>query len=137
MARIDINGFEDVERQLLQRTERAAKAVPKMVREGAIVLASAQIEEIKSMFGKSDRSTGDLAKSIGCAPIKTNSTGTFTTVYPRGKDSKGVSNATKGFVLQYGRRRMIARPWFTSANEKAAPKVHEAMRKVWEESQDG
>ena len=57
-------------------------------------------------------------------------------VYPDGKDRHGVRNATKGFVLQYGRKNMPARPWFTAANTKAADAVNAEMRRVWEAKQN-
>ena len=57
-------------------------------------------------------------------------------IYPNGKDKHGVRNAEKGFVLNYGRSNMPARPWFTAANEKAADDVVSEMRRVWEEKQN-
>ena len=62
--------------------------------------------------------------------------GKMVEVYPDGKDRHGVRNATKGFVLQYGRKNMPARPWFTAANTKAADAVNDEMRRVWEAKQN-
>ena len=52
------------------------------------------------------------------------------------KSIAAICNAEKGFVLNYGRSNMPARPWFTAANEKAADDVVSEMRRVWEEKQN-
>ena len=88
-----------------------------MLKAGGAVMQEAQRAEIRTMF-RSRRSTGDLAASIVVSKIKERDNGKMVEVYPDGKDRHGVRNATKGFVLQYGRKNMPARPWFTAANEK-------------------
>ena len=50
---------------------------------------------------------------------------------------EAVSNAQVGFTLEYGSSTMPGRRWMASANSKASGEVHEAMRKVWEEKQNG
>ena len=42
-------------------------------------------------------------------------------------------NATKGFIAEYGKKNVPARPWMSSANEKCSSKLHEAMRAKWSE----
>ena len=84
----------------------------------------------------SRRRTGDLAASIVVSKIKERDNGKMVEVYPDGKDRHGVRNVTKGFVLQYGRKNMPARPWFTAANTKAADAVNDEMRRVWEAKQN-
>ena len=131
MAKFEVSGFADVEKQLLQRTERAAIAVPLMLEAGAKVLVEAHKSEIEMTFS-SDRSTGALAESIKSSGVEGGELGKYIEVSPTGKDKKGVSNATKGFVLQYGRSNMPARPWMTAANAKAEGDVNAAMRREWE-----
>lgn len=41
-----------------------------------------------------------------------------------------------GFVHQYGRTNMPARPWFTRSHQKATPEVQAAMRQAWEDEQE-
>lgn len=134
MARFEVSGIEGMQDRLLKREAAATKAVPKMLKAGGAVLVKAQQEEIRRTFtGK--RSTGDLASSIKQTSVKKKGETQCVEVYPHGNNRRGQPNATVGFVLQYGRSNMPARPWFTSSKEKAAPEVQEAMRQAWEEEQ--
>lgn len=134
MARFEVSGIEGMQDRLLKREAAATKAVPKMLKAGGAVLVKAQQEEIRRTFtGK--RSTGDLASSIKQTSVKKKGETQCVEVYPHGNNRRGQPNATVGFVLQYGRSNMPARPWFTSSNEKAAPEAQEAMRQAWEEEQ--
>lgn len=135
MAKFEVNGIEGFYDKLLKREAAATKAVPDMLNAGAEVLVKAQRNEVESTF-KSDRVTGDLAKSIKSTPVKATAEGQRVEVYPHGKNRRGESNATVGFVHQYGRSNMPARPWMTAANEKASSDVQSAMRKKWEEQQN-
>lgn len=110
-------------------------AIPKMLKAGGAVLVRAKQAEIRSTF-TSSRTTGDLANSIKCSSVKKKDDMQSVEVYPHGKNRRGERNATVGFVQQYGRSNMPARPWCTAAVEKAAPEVQEAMRRVWEEEND-
>lgn len=131
MAKFNMTGFNDVEKAIIQRRVNVTKAVPKMLNAGADALVKGQKAQAESMFS-GDRSTGDLAASIGKGEISGGDTESFIEVWPQGKDRHGVRNATKGFVQQYGRSNMPARPWMTSANEKYSGQVHKAMRDEWE-----
>ena len=134
MARFEVNGIEGFEDKILKREAAATAAVPAMLK--AAVLVDAQQAEIRSTF-QSGRVTGDLASSIKATSVKKKDSTQYVEVYPQGTNRRGERNATVGFVHQYGRSNMPARPWFTSANEKAAGEVQEAMRQEWEKQQGG
>ncbi|EQB20066.1 hypothetical protein UNSWDHB_2652 [Dehalobacter sp. UNSWDHB] len=136
MAKIEFSGIDDIQDQLRKRSEATTRAVPAMLKAGAAVVTAAQQEQARVMF-KGDRSTGDLAASIKAGSIKGDEIEKYIEVYPHGKDRHGVSNATKGFVQQYGRSNMLARPWMTAANEKCADEVNAAMRQEWEAAHNG
>lgn len=135
MARFNVVGLDDIQERMLRREKATEEAVPEMLKAGGAVMQEAQKQEILSTF-RSDRSTGDLAASIVVSKVKEKDGGKMVEVYPDGKDRHGVRNATKGFVLQYGRKNMPARPWFTAANTKAADAVNDEMRRVWEAKQN-
>lgn len=135
MAKIELSGLEEFQDRLLKQAETATKAIPAMLKAGATVLETAQQEQAAIMF-KGNRSTGDLAKSIKAGGIKSKGTESYIEVFPQGTDRHGVSNATKGFVQQYGRSNMPAKPWMTAANEKCGDEVTAAMRKEWEAAQN-
>lgn len=132
MARFEVNGIEGFQDRILKREAAATAAIPKMLKAGGAVVARVQREEISGTFNSS-RTTGDLASSIASTNVKEEKGVKKVYVYPQGKNRRGQRNATVGFVLQYGRSRMPARPWFTRSNTKAAPEVQAAMRKEWED----
>jgi len=134
LAQFKVSGIEGFEDKILKREAAATAAVPAMLKAGAAVLVKAQQAEIRSTF-TSDRVTGDLANSIKATSVKKTGDAQKIEVYPHGTNRRGQPNATVGFVHQYGRSNMPARPWFTSSNEKAADEVQEAMRREWEARQ--
>lgn len=134
MARFEVNGIEGFEDKILKREAAATAAVPAMLKAGAAVLVRVQQEEIRSTF-RGERATGDLANSIKQTRIRQKDSAQCVEVYPHGTNRRGERNATVGFVHQYGRSNMPARPWFTRSNQKATPEVRDAMRKAWEEEQ--
>lgn len=135
MAKFNVVGLDDIQDAMLRREAATVEAVPEMLKAGGAVMQKAQKDEISATF-KSKRSTGDMASSIVVSKIKEIDGGKRVEVYPDGKDRHGVRNATKAFVLQYGRKNMPARPWFTAANTKAADEVNAEMRRVWEAKQN-
>lgn len=137
MAQFKTSGFEEVEKQFLRQSEIATKAVPLMLNAGADVLIEAQQKEVDQLFGVSQRSKGDLKKSIKKSKVTATSVNATITVAPEGKDSGGVRNAEKGFVLNFGRSNMPAQPWMDAANAKSEDKVHDAYNEVWEGLNNG
>jgi len=135
VARFEVTGIDGLQERITRREAAATAAIPKMLKAGGALLVKAQQEEIRRTF-TGDRSTGDLANSIKQTSVKKKGDAQCVEVYPHGKNRRGERNATVGFVHQYGRTNMPARPWFTSSNEKAAPDVQEAMRQAWEEQQN-
>ena len=134
-AKFNVVGLDDVQEAMLRQDAIVEEAVPEMLKAGGAVMQKAQQEEIKTRFN-SRRSTGALLASIKVSAVKEIDGGKRVEIYPNGKDKHGVRNAEKGFVLNYGRSNMPARPWFTAANEKAADDVVSEMRRVWEEKQN-
>lgn len=136
MAKFTVQGLEDIQEAMLRRDAATLEAVPEMLKAGGEVIRSAFQEETAKL-NSTGRGTGALAASMKVSAIKERNGGKYVDIAPTGKDSHGVSNATKGFVLNYGRSRMPARPWFTTANARAQDEATEAMRRVWEEKQNG
>ena len=123
MAKFNVVGLDDVQEAMLRQDAIVEEAVPEMLKAGGAVMQKAQQE-------------GALLASIKVSAVKEIDGGKRVEIYPNGKDKHGVRNAEKGFVLNYGRSNMPARPWFTAANEKAADDVVSEMRRVWEEKQN-
>ncbi len=129
MAKFELTGLGDIEKMLLNRETTVTAAVPDMIQAGADELIKAEQEEIERLKLVD---TGDMKKSVKATKIRKTDSGGFVEVYPQGKDRKGVSNATKAFVAQYGKSGMSARPWLTAARAKSGEKVSAAIRKVWD-----
>ena len=133
MARIYTIGTEDIAKAILNESKRAANAIPKMLNAGADELIKEEKRAIKNMFtSKSSRSTGDLEKSIGKGKIQERNGKKEIDVYPQGKNRRGQRTAEYGSILQYGRKNMTAKKWYSQARQKGDTKVNEAMMKEWE-----
>ena len=90
--------------------------------------------------------TGGFINSIKATPVKGDETEKHIDVFPQGRakhgndrkgDKSNVRYATIGFVAEYGTSSQAARPYQTSANEKAREKVSAAEREVWERMTNG
>jgi HK97 gp10 family phage protein len=144
MAKFNVVGFDEIEKEILKETKKAEKAVPLMLQAGAEILIKAQKTEIDIMIrdGKArndksnSRSWGDLKNSITATNIKNSGAEAFLDIHPQGVDRKGVRNAEKGFILEYGTKSKKAYPWMTIANEKSEEEVHKKMLEVWGEVDD-
>lgn len=105
-----------------------------MLKAGAEILINAQKEEAQAM---KIRDTGDFIKSIKAGNVKKGSEGSYVDVYPQGKDHKGVRNAEKGFIAEYGTSKIKPRPWMRTANEKSAEEVTAAEKEIWDKYKGG
>lgn len=133
MAKLYTVGTEAITREILNESKRAASAIPKMLNAGADELIKEEKRAIKNMFtSKSSRSTGDLEKSIGKGKIYERDGKKEIDVYPQGKNRRGQRTAEYGSILQYGRKNMTAKKWYSQARQKGDTKVNEAMMKEWE-----
>ena len=135
MAKFTVAGLDDVQEAMLRRDKATLEAVPEMLKAGGEIIKSAFQEETAKL-NSTGRGTGDLTASIKVSAVKEREGGKFVEIAPTGTDRHGVRNAEKGFVLNYGRSNMPARPWFTAANTKAADAVNAEMRRVWEAKQN-
>lgn len=133
MAKLYTVGTEAITREILNESKRAANAIPKMLNAGADELIKEEKRVIKNMFPpKISRSTGDLEKSIGKGKIYEREGKKEIDVYPQGKNRRGQRTAEYGSILQYGRKNMTAKKWYSQARQKGDTKVNEAMMKEWE-----
>lgn len=108
MARIEITGFEGLERfleNLAQPKEMAVKAVnaASPIAEKSLKTEVRRAACRKNKQGK-PYATGQLEASIGRTEARENQYGVFAVVTPKGKDKKGMRNAEKLAYLEYGVR---------------------------------
>ena len=106
MARFEVSGIEAAQEAFLRRSERATKAVPKMLKAGGAVLVKAEQEEIRRTF-TSNRVTGDLANSIKCTAVKKRGSGQCVEVYPpvvHAFAPEGNAGSSSGYAAGMGGR---------------------------------
>ena len=135
MAKFTVTGLDDVMEAMLRQDAIVEEAVPEMLKAGGEVMKRAFQEQTKKL-NSTGRATGALTASIKVSAVKERDGGKFVEIAPTGQDRHGVRNAEKGFVLNYGRKRMEKRPWFTTANATAQEEAVQEMRRVWEEKQN-
>ena len=97
MARISYSGFEAIE-GVLQTMDR--DTIRRLVMAGA----EACVEETrKSIEGYRHVVTGDMMAGVAPGKYHEDLGSGWVEVYPQGTDGRGVSNAVKAFVINYGR----------------------------------
>lgn len=135
MADFNVTGLDDVIKEMTSHQQAAEKAIPEMLNAGAEILVNAQKSEVKA---QKLVDTGDMINSIKPDKVKTGKDGNaYIDVYPQGKDRKGVSNAEKGFVAEYGTSKMPARPWMRTANAKCSEEITTAEKEIWDKHKGG
>ena len=100
-------GSSAAEKRMAERTENAGHGNP----------------------GRSRRATGEMLASIGRNEYREFLGGGSVDVYPQDTDSRGTRNATKAYVLNYGRGRGLKGDKFITGDESQAEQlVQEAMQ---------
>ena len=106
MATVKVDGFELVDRQL----DRLGRTMIRQIIEAGAHAAEKRMAE--NTEKRKHVRTGDMLRSIGMNEYREYLGGGSVDVYPQGEDSRGARNATKAYVINYGkgRRPMTKRP---------------------------
>lgn len=138
MARFNMVGLDALEKEIARRASLLDDVAPEMLKAGTDVLVGHQKKAIKECAHIADGKpkvglidSRDLFDSIRAGKVKSGEDGYYQEVWPQGRDHKGVSNAKKGFVLEYGTSKIKATHWMSEAAEAAEEEVVDAMRNVW------
>lgn len=135
MPRFDTSGLDEIIADIKRLGVEAEQ-----IADDILMVAAAEVsgawEQATKEAGHVD--TGDMIKSIGCArkPRTINGIKTIE-VYPRGKDSKGVRNAEKAFVLHYGTSSIKGSRFVDRAEQLAEPAVQQAAERLWNKYLEG
>lgn len=129
MAKIEIKGLDIICDQLKERGAKVGGTVNHMLNAGAKIV---RLEMQAAMKEYKLKDTGDMMKSVKSSKIQKTGNGKSISIAPQGVDRKGVPNAAKALVYQYGTSKRPARPWKTLADERAGDKVIQRMREVFE-----
>lgn len=136
MAGLKENGgrWRDLYGDCMQITDRTPSTLREMIEAGANVYA----EETRSAcdrYGIDD--TGALKRSIKHGKIMRHGDGYRVEVWPQGtrtdkKHPNGERNETIGFIIEYGKADVPARPFMAAAAMAAEYKAADAMRRILE-----
>lgn len=135
MARFEMDGFDDLLADMKRLGELSGDVADEMLMAGA--------EEVKQAWVKSaernqHRDTGDMIASIGYGRTPKEISGARTIdIYPQGKDRKGVRNAEKAFILNYGTKKRPASHWIDDADKASGEPVMTVMTEIWEKHLEG
>lgn len=136
MARMEIDGLDDLELSLKEIADLPESVLLGMLEAEGQVIRSAQERRLQGL-GFGEESTGQLAGSIDQTHrLKRDSKGVpGITVYPKGVRRDGKTrNAEVGFILEYGApmRGIAPRQWMRVANEEAAGEAASAAARVYD-----
>lgn len=128
MAIFNAVGLDALEQELARRASLVDDIAPELLKAGTDVLVEYQRG---SILAEGLVDTGALFDSIQAGAVRDGTDGHYQEVWPHGIDSKGESNAKKGFVLNYGTSKIDPTHWMVEANTVAKEDVVEEMRQVW------
>lgn len=132
MADFAVSGIDELAAELKKLGQLDNDAlVEDMLEAGADVVIDEWKKGIKSAV-KTKRSTGELEASVTTVKgIQKVDGVSAKTIYPGGKDSKGVRNAEKAFILHYGKSGQPATLFVDDVENKAEEKAAEAMEEIF------
>ena len=135
MGKFEMDGFDELLADMKKFGELDGEVADRMILAGA--------EQVKAAWKQSaerhkHRDTGDMISSIGY-PRKPKTAGDVRSIdiYPQGKDSKGIRNAEKAFILNYGTKKTAASHWVDDADKASGEPVMQAMTAIWDEHLKG
>ena len=129
MARFDTSGIDEIIKDMEDLGEDIGEAADEMLLAGAEVVKE---EWRKSANKHGLKDTGAMIESIGFSKKPKSVSGIKQIdIYPQGKDAKGVRNAEKAFVNNYG----TSNPNYTATHfaDEADAASEEPVQRVFEE----
>jgi len=129
MASMRVNGFEYIETQFARMGRPMIKQI---VSAGSSAAEKRMTERGENAGhgspGKSRRATGEMLASIGRNEYREFLGGGAQDVYPLDEDRKGVRNAMKAYVLNYGRGKRLRGDKFITGDDQAEEIITGAMQ---------
>ena len=105
MARFSVDGFELQE----QRLNKLGRPMMRQIVEAGAKAAEKVMETSTNQYRHTRNR--DMLEAIGNNGIREYYGGASTEVYPQGDDRKGVRNATKAYVINYGKGQRPLTKW--------------------------
>lgn len=126
MARCEYDGFERIDGMLTRLSREAIKEV-------VMAGAAACVDETKKNIQQYRHVvTGSMMESVAAGKYHEDIGSGWVEVYPQGEDGRGVSNARKAFVINYGygkrKTKKTGDKFITGQNKKMDQVVKDAMQ---------
>lgn len=134
IARFESIGIHEIAVSMNKRADEIGDTVESMLKAGANVVIAAQKD---SAVRHRHIDTGDMLKSIKATRPKRKDYSSSIDIYPQGKDRKGIRNADKAFILNYGCSSIPGSRWVQEANENCGDSVNAAMYEVMHAARKG
>ena len=128
MANFDTSGLDDLINEMQRLGQNEGPVVDEMLDAGAAIIRDRWKDSAKE-HGHID--TGAMVDSVDFT-VKGKARALYRDIYPQGKDSKGVRNAEKAFILHYGKHNMPGSYWVDDAELKAGPEVTAECQAIWD-----
>ena len=142
MAKMTVTMPTDLLDKLTKLGSPGKEIGKKMLKAGAKILKDEVDSNLKKNLYrnrayKKDFPTGALERSLTISEPKENKSGNLaTSVYFKGKDSKGVANAQKALAMEYGTSDQAAEPFIRPAIANTEDKVNSTMQDIFNEEVD-
>ena len=129
---IKSEGFDDLLRKMEKLSDRGqVEQIAKKAVSAAEPILTGSVKSALASAEQGPYSTGSASASTSPTGAKINEYGAYTVVRPTGRDNKGVSNAKKAAMLEYGvPGRLNARPWRARAAESVKGSCVQTMEEV-------
>ena len=138
MARFEVTLPPDMIRQLDKLGSKGDEISQKMLKAGAAILKDEIDKNLKKNLysgRKYDKNypTGALERSLTADKPKKDKNGNhYIRIYFKGKDSKGVPNALKAAVMEYGSSKQPKKPFIRPAEKAVEKEVNAEMQRVFD-----
>ena len=120
MARCEYDGFERIEGQLIRLNRDMRKEVVMAGAAACVEQTKKEIVQYRHVV------TGSMMEGVAPGKLHEDIDSTWVEVYPQGDDGRGISNAKKAFVINYGygkRRTEKTGDKFITGNRKTMQEV--------------
>ena len=130
MAYLKWAGLDEVYREMQQAGATAGETAQRMIEAGGQECVKAWKLAI-GMHGYVK--TGAMQQSVGIKFVNKNGR-RCAEIYPMGKDSRGIRNAEKAFILHYGRSNLPGDHFVDEAEQIAEAEAIPVMTEIWNQS---
>ena len=134
MAKASYKMPEDFLNKVSRLNGKVDDIVPRVLEKGAKPAIDNAKRNLALRIGQGtkgpSKSTGDLLKSIESTKPEQDGRGNWMlrVGVPKSKDSKGVSNALKAAVIEYGKSGQPPKPWLKATKSQSRKACIEAMK---------